>query len=177
MNKLTKLLVLSSIASATLFANDNLVIDFEKKRLSQNPNVKASNIKIFYKKELEAKGWYGYVLDFDAVIQDKNMKVKDTLLSDGKVVATDLFDITTSKSLKSTIVPNITDKYYQKSKLVAGSEKAKDKIVLNDRDDILLTDILREIKKTLANKFECIVPVTPKDNLFDDYEKYFKFRN
>ncbi|GAB1466209.1 hypothetical protein MASR2M54_17090 [Aliarcobacter cryaerophilus] len=55
MNKLTKLLVLSSIASATLFANDNLVIDFEKKRLSQNPNVKASNIKIFYKKELEAK--------------------------------------------------------------------------------------------------------------------------
>ena len=52
MNKLTKLLVLSSIASATLFANDNLVIDFEKKRLSQNPNVKASNIKIFYKKEL-----------------------------------------------------------------------------------------------------------------------------
>ena len=49
MNKLTKLLVLSSIASATLFANDNLVIDFEKKRLSQNPNVKASNIKIFYK--------------------------------------------------------------------------------------------------------------------------------
>ncbi len=45
------------------------------------------------------------------------MKVKDTLFSDGKVVATDLFDITTSKSLKSTIVPNITDKYYQKSKL------------------------------------------------------------
>ena len=52
MNKLTKLLVLSSIASATLFANDNLVIDFDKKRLSQNPNVKASNIKIFYKKVL-----------------------------------------------------------------------------------------------------------------------------
>ena len=55
MNKLTKLLVLSSIASATLFANDNLVIDFEKKRLSQNPNVKASNIKIFYKKSLKRK--------------------------------------------------------------------------------------------------------------------------
>ncbi len=29
MNKLTKLLVLSSIASATLFANDNLVSDFD----------------------------------------------------------------------------------------------------------------------------------------------------
>src|SRR5690606_4204604 len=40
---------------------------------------------------------------------------------------------------------------------------AKEKIVLNDRDDILLTDIIREIKKALAQKFECIVPVTPKD--------------
>ena len=47
---------------------------------------------------------------------------------------------------------------------------AKAKIVLNDRDDILLTDILREIKKTLAQKIECIVPVTPKDDLFADYD-------
>lgn len=47
---------------------------------------------------------------------------------------------------------------------------AKNKIVLNDRDDILLSDILREIKKALAQKFECIVPVTPKDDLFADYD-------
>lgn len=47
---------------------------------------------------------------------------------------------------------------------------AKDKIVLNDRDDILLTDILREIKKALEQKFECIVPATPKDDLFADYD-------
>lgn len=47
---------------------------------------------------------------------------------------------------------------------------AKDKIVLNDRDDILLTDVLREIKKGLAQKFECVVPVTPKDDLFADYD-------
>lgn len=47
---------------------------------------------------------------------------------------------------------------------------AKGKIVLNDRDDILLTDVLREIKKALAQKFECIVPVTPKDDLFADYD-------
>lgn len=47
---------------------------------------------------------------------------------------------------------------------------AKKNIVLNDRDDILLTDILREMKKTLVLKFECVVPVTPKDNLFADYD-------
>lgn len=48
---------------------------------------------------------------------------------------------------------------------------AKGKIVLNDRDDITLKDILKEIKRTLNSKFECIVPVTPKDDLFADYDK------
>jgi hypothetical protein len=48
---------------------------------------------------------------------------------------------------------------------------AKSKIVLNDRDDILLTDILREIKKQLSRKFECIVPAVPNDNLFESYDK------
>ncbi|OYX22918.1 MAG: hypothetical protein B7Z06_10980 [Flavobacteriales bacterium 32-35-8] len=48
---------------------------------------------------------------------------------------------------------------------------AKAKIVLNDRDDILLTDILREIKKALAQKFECIVHAAPKDDLFADYDE------
>ena len=66
---------------------------------------------------------------------------------------------------------------YKRNKMPSGlamtilAMNTKDKIVLNDRDDILLADILREIKKTLTNKFECIVPVTPKDNLFADYDE------
>ncbi|MBO9732602.1 MAG: hypothetical protein J7623_28425 [Chitinophaga sp.] len=48
---------------------------------------------------------------------------------------------------------------------------AKDKIVLNDRDDITLKDILNEIKKALNTKFECIVPAVPNDDLFADYDK------
>ena len=65
---------------------------------------------------------------------------------------------------------------YKRNKMPSGlamtilAMNAKNNIVLNDRDDILLTDTLREIKKTLAHKFECIVPVTPKDNLFGDYD-------
>ena len=66
---------------------------------------------------------------------------------------------------------------YKRNKMPSGlamtilAINAKAKIVLNDRDDILLTDIIREIKKALAQKFECIVPVTPKDNLFADYDE------
>lgn len=66
---------------------------------------------------------------------------------------------------------------YKRNKMPSGlamtilAMNAKNNIVLNDRDDILLTDILREIKKNLAQKFECIVPATPKDNLFADYDE------
>lgn len=47
---------------------------------------------------------------------------------------------------------------------------AKDKIVLNDRDDIALRDILKEIKKALDAKFECLVPAVPNDDLFENYD-------
>ncbi len=48
---------------------------------------------------------------------------------------------------------------------------AKEKIVLNDRDDITLKDILKEIKKALDVKFECIVPAEPFDDLFASYDE------
>lgn len=50
------------------------------------------------------------------------------------------------------------------------ASNAKEKIVLNDRDDITLKDILKEIKKTLDTKFECIVPAVPNDDLFGNYD-------
>lgn len=49
------------------------------------------------------------------------------------------------------------------------ASNAKSNLVLGDRDDINLTDSLKEIKKTLEWTFECIVPVDPKDDLFVDY--------
>ncbi|GAB2562160.1 cyclic GMP-AMP synthase DncV-like nucleotidyltransferase [Spirosoma aerophilum] len=51
------------------------------------------------------------------------------------------------------------------------ASNALDKIVLNDRDDITLKDILNEIKKTLDAEFECTVPVEPGDDLFEDYDQ------
>lgn len=57
---------------------------------------------------------------------------------------------------------------------------AMENIVLNDRNDILLTDVLREMKKTLDYDFKCIVPAVPYDNLFAEYDESrknnFKFK-
>lgn len=52
---------------------------------------------------------------------------------------------------------------------------AKEKIVLNERDDITTRDILKEIKKALDNKFECIVPAVPNDDLLENYSSKEKF--
>jgi len=44
----------------------------------------------------------------------------------------------------------------------------------NSRDDVALRDTLKAIKKTLKNKWECKMPTTPKDNLFEKYDDTFK---
>jgi hypothetical protein len=50
------------------------------------------------------------------------------------------------------------------------ASNAKDTIFLNDRDDITLRDILKEIKKVLDLKFQCQVPAAPYDDLFASYD-------
>jgi hypothetical protein len=55
------------------------------------------------------------------------------------------------------------------------ASNVKQKITYNKgRDDISLRDTLREIKKNLDLKFECIVPVTPNDDLFENYDEQRK---
>ena len=130
MNKLSKILSLSILLSASLFANDDVVVEFEKTRVSQNPNVKVIDIKVNTKKELPLSGWNGYILDVKANVQGKEVNVKDIIFSDGKYVSLELLDAKTGKSLKDLVTPNLTDKYYDKSKLIAGNPNAKDKIVI-----------------------------------------------
>lgn len=45
-----------------------------------------------------------------------------------------------------------------------------DNLVNNDRDDIALQKTLIAIKDKLDDDFECIVPATPEDDLFEDYD-------
>ena len=126
----SKILSLSVILSASLFANDSTVVDFEKKRVAQNPNVKVKDVKVNTKKDLPLAGWNGYILDVEAIVQEKSLKVKDILFSNGDYIALDLIDAKTGKSLKDLVTPNLSDKYHDKSKLIAGNHNAKDKIVV-----------------------------------------------
>ena len=132
MNKFSKILSMSILLSGALYAasNEQNIVDFEKKRISQNPNVQVKDIKIETKKELPLSGWSGYILNVQADVQGKSINAKDILFSDGKYIALELIDSETGKSLKDLVTPNLTEKYYDKSKLIAGNHNAKDKIVI-----------------------------------------------
>ena len=132
MKNTSKVLTLAFLLTSSLFANvsDDNVIKFEKKRIAQNPNVEIKNITINMKKELPVKGWYGYVLDVEAKVEDKIINAKDIVFSDGRYISLDLLDSTNGNSLKDLLTPSLTAKYYDKTKLIAGNHNAKDKIVV-----------------------------------------------
>lgn len=131
MNKFSKLLSTTLLLSVSLYANsDDSIIEFEKSRVSQNPNVKLQEVSINTKKELPLSGWTGYILDVKVNVQGKDVNAKDILFSDGKYISLDLIDSTNGKSLKDLVTPNLTDNYYDKSKIIAGNANAKNKIVI-----------------------------------------------
>ncbi len=132
MKNVSKVLTLAVLLTSSLFANvsDDNVIKFEKKRIAQNPNVEVENISINLKKELPIQGWYGYILDVEAKIEDKIINAKDIVFSDGRYISLDLIDSKNGKSLKDLVTPNLSTKYYDKSKLIAGNHNAKEKIVI-----------------------------------------------
>ena len=126
---LATLLLTSTIA---LNANniDKSIIDYEKNKFSNNSRVEIKNIEINTKVKVPVENWYGYIIDISAIVQNKNIKGKDIIFSNGTVVSPDLIDLKTGKSLRALLQPKLTDIYYNKKHLIAGNENAKDKIVI-----------------------------------------------
>jgi len=156
MNKFSKILSMSILLAASLYADDNTIIEFEKKRISQNPNVQIKDARINTKKELPLAGWYGYILDVEANVQGKVINAKDILFSDGKYISLELYDASNGKSLKDLVTPNLSDKYHDDAKLIAGNKNAKDKIVIFSdplcpfcRD--YFPDVVKYVKKNSEN--------------------------
>ena len=157
MNKFSKIVSFSILLSASLFANDSVILEFEKTRITQNPNVKVNDIKINTKKELPLAGWNGYILDVQANVQGKDINAKDILFSNGEYIALQLIDAKTGKSLKDLVTPNLSDKYHDKSKLIAGNHNAKDKIVIfSDPLCPFCTDYVPEVIKYVNKNSESI---------------------
>jgi protein-disulfide isomerase len=128
------IVMILSISAISLYAAnfDKEIINFEKKRLSNNARVEIKDIKINTKMKMQGaiSNWYGYVLDVTANVKDKEINAKDIVFTNGVVVSSDLLDIKTGKSLKDLLQPKLDAKYYNKEHLIAGNANAKDKIVV-----------------------------------------------
>ncbi|AXH10663.1 disulfide bond formation protein DsbA [Malaciobacter halophilus] len=158
MSFLSKTLLVSTLFVSSIYANsiDDKVLQFEKNRFSNNKRVEIKNLSINLKKSLPVKQWYGFIIDVEAKIADKQIKAKDIIFSNGEVVAPDLFDINTGNSLKELMTPTLTNKYYDEKRLIAGNHNAKDKIVIFS-DPLCpfcldyVPDIIRYVKKNKKN--------------------------
>ncbi|OCL90166.1 DsbA family protein [Arcobacter porcinus] len=131
MRMILKLALVFAISKSFLFANEQLVIEFEKNRLERNPELIVNSIKTFYIKKLDIKGdWSAYILDVNVDLKDKNMIVKDILFSNGEVVTSELYDINSKKSLQEQASQDLNNSYYDEKKLIAGTHGAKNSLVV-----------------------------------------------
>lgn len=132
MNKLIKCLLTTTLlaVSSQAIAIDDKVLNFEKKRLNANKQLKIKDVQLVFKKELPKKEWYGFLFDIDADFKGKEVSFKDIIFSNGEYIALDLIHIDSHKSAKKTLVPNLTSKYYSKENFLMGNPDAKDKIVV-----------------------------------------------
>ncbi|QOG11949.1 DsbA family protein [Arcobacter sp. FWKO B] len=133
MSSMLKSLSITALLASSLFATPNVdktVTEFQTKRLNANPQIKLENLSIFIKKELPQKGWYGYVFDIKANLNGQIVEAKDTIFSDGVLVAPELLDIKTGRSFKDMLTPTMTNDYYNDSHLIVGNKNAKNKVVV-----------------------------------------------
>jgi|GEM_PF-6370752 len=106
------------------------VLNFEKQRLSNNKRMQVKEMKIIHKEKINTKGWYAYIVDIELGLHNRTARIKDIVFTNGDMIATELNDIKTGISLKKDISPKLNDVFHNKQHLIAGSHKAKDKIVI-----------------------------------------------
>lgn len=155
MSSLIKLLVVGTLVSSSFLlaeTTDEKIIKFEKERFSQNKRIKIKNISISTKRAMPVENWNGYIVDIEASMAGNSVNAKDIVFSDGKIIAPELYDINTGASLKDLMNPDLSSKYYDKSRLIAGNHNAKDKLVVFS-DPLcpfcmdLIPDIIEHVKR------------------------------
>ncbi len=133
MLKLSTLAVATTLALNAEFNVENYV----KKDLIRNPQIKVEGVEVLGEKDIKDRpNWKAYMILMKLNIRGKSDNYPETLLvneKDSLVVAgssSGLYDYKKHKMLGRDIRPEIGDKYYQDSHLIAGKKDAKNKIVV-----------------------------------------------
>lgn len=113
--------------------NDKEIADFVKNNIRKNSGVEIKSVSVSsVVKTKELGDWEAVILKIDLEI-DKNKQSKyEVLFRKNNLMAFDVIDIKTRKSIKDTFSPSFESKYYKKDRIIAGdkSGNAKHKIVI-----------------------------------------------
>lgn len=131
-----KLLMITTLLNTNLFATkqiDQTILEYEEKKIAsilKRQNIELNNVKIALKKDLKQNNWYGYVFDLTFTVKGKQLSQKDTLFTNGTLIAPELINSITKISFKESLYPSLTKKFFNKENLIAGNANAKHSLVI-----------------------------------------------
>ena len=135
MKSLTLKLLTIALSVNTLFAGatEDKVLKFLSKSVSATKSYKITDIRVEDSQNIPSMaGWKVYFIkiDLDLVGKNKSITISDKIFTNGKLVTKDLLDISTSKSIKNSFVPDFKSDFYSDSNIIAGKKNAPNKIVV-----------------------------------------------
>ena len=143
-----KSLTIISLLSSSLLSKtiDEKVLRYEKHRISANPNIQLTNIKLNFKKDLPDNNWVGYVYNISLKMQGKTINIKDIVFSDGLMITPELKKLKNGQSYKKYMYPTLSSKYFKDEYRIAGNKDAQHKIVVfSDPLCPICTEVIPEI--------------------------------
>ncbi len=130
---LITILISSSFVNAKATIEDK-IINFVTKAISTGNGYKFKKVTIIGSQKIDMmKGWKAYFLKIDLVLPSKNNKelsVKDIMFANRYVIAKELIDINTGRSLKSHFSLPADDSLYDDTHLLVGNKDAKNKLII-----------------------------------------------
>ena len=122
--------------SSTLYGMDevSLLQKYIQAQLNANPALQNPKAKVEKNIDISDKipGWKAYIVDIDVTLKrnKKNIHQKALFFSNGIYATNDIIDLRSGESIKESIKPPVTIKYYKDQNLIAGDKNAKHKIVV-----------------------------------------------
>ncbi|BDY12099.1 thioredoxin domain-containing protein [Hydrogenimonas cancrithermarum] len=136
MSSMLKSLSIMMIASSLVFAGgESDVIDYVKKKLSRNPQVKINSATVEEKLPIPGiKGWSAYVIGLDINLtrgkETRRIHFEDILFVSKNLITSELVDRKTGRDVRSMIQPKLPKDIYDPSHLLYGSPDAPHKLIL-----------------------------------------------
>ena len=130
-----KSLTITALAASLAVAGDSDVVNFVKKKLSRNPQVKINKVEVADKLPIPGiKGWSAYLIALDINLtrgkETRRIDFEDILFVSKDLITSELIDRKSGRDVRSMLVPKMPPDIYDEAHLLYGDPAKGHKIVL-----------------------------------------------